>query len=265
LEVDGEVTIGRFVEYECNILGVSERIKSVSDDRGSINIESKLHTVRGVLRCDVEGYVRHDVSESSDLLNSKRNGLPDLNREFPGLLGMSIAPPSPIPNLDGDSTVSIAPPSPISSAGGGSAGSIPASDCRIYLFQYEDEEFNLPIPAAWTVFETKGKVAVRYQTIADYVSLLFSGRNLKDETLLIHQRIGNKKIIVYIRRFDPILLESIGYGSRRGAAKPSDFIERVNRLERDTGQDRRTCSRCLIFYDYDVDRARDGLEQIKSS
>jgi hypothetical protein len=137
-------------------------------------------------------------------------------------------------------------------------------DCPIYHFQYEEDEFELPIPADWTVFQTKEKVAIRYETNADYVSLLFCGRNMKDETLLIHQRIGNKKIIVYIRRFDPILLESIGYGARRGVEKPRDFIERVNRLERETSQDHRTCSRCLIFYDYDVDAARDALQMLES-
>jgi hypothetical protein len=221
--------------------------------------------VRGVLRCDVEGYVRHDDSDSLDLLNSKRDGLPDLNSEFPELLGMSIAPPSPIPDLDGDSAVSIASPSPISSVGGGSSGSIPASDCPIYLFQYEDEEFNFPIPTDWTVIQTKEKVAVRYHTISVCVSLIFCARNLKDESLLSHHRIGNRKIDVYIRSCNRSLFESIGYGSRRGVEKPSDFVERVNRLERDTGQDRRTCSRCLIFCNYDIDRARDTLQMIESA
>jgi hypothetical protein len=244
LETDGEATVGRFVDYQCDILGVRERIHCVSDNRGSVNFETKLNTVRGVLRCHFDGDVGPD---SSDRLNLNPDGLQDLNPKLPELLSVSTAPPFPI------------------SGSGGSAGSVPVSDCPTYLFQYEDDDFNLPIPAAWTVFQTKEKVAIRYHTIADYVSLLFCGRNLKDETLLIHQQIGNKKIIVCVRRFNAILLESIGYGSRRGAEKPSDFIERVTVLESDTGQDRLTCSRCLIFYDYDVSRARDALGMIEPS
>jgi hypothetical protein len=174
--------------------------------------------------------------------------LSDLNPEFPELLAVSIAPPSPI-----------------SSVGGGSDGSIPASDCPIYLFQYEDEEFNLPIPTAWTVLQTKEKIAVRYRTISFCVSLLFCARNLKDESLLIHHRIRNRKIDVYIRACNRSLFESIGYDSRCGVAKPIDFVERVNRLERESGQDRRTCSRCLIFCNYDVDHARDTLQMIESA
>jgi hypothetical protein len=259
-------TVDDLPPHKVNFLILTCELSINAGKRLSLQVLPRVdHTVRGVLRCEVGGSVCHYDSNSSDLLNSKRDGLPDLNPELPESLAVSITPPSPIPNLDGDSTVSIAPPSPISSVGGGSDESIPASDCPIYLFQYEDEEFNLPIPTAWTVFETKGKVAVRYHTIADYVSLFFFARNLKDEALLIHQRIGNKKIDVYVHCFDPTLLESIGYGSRRGVEKPSDFVERVNQLERDTGQDRRTCSRCLIFYDYDVDRARSALEMIESA
>jgi hypothetical protein len=93
----------------------------------------------------------------------------------------------------------------------------------------------------------------------------FNGRNLKDETLLIRQRIHNKKINIYLRSIDEILLRSIGYDSRRGSPKPNDFVERVTRLESETGQDRRTCSRCLIFYDYDFDRAREVLESLEAA
>jgi hypothetical protein len=193
--------------------------------------------------------------DSSGQTDSQAEEMQSVN---PELFSVPISSPSPISNFaGGDSAMSVARPSPVSD--GGSGESVPANDCPIYLFQYEDEEFNLPIPASWTVFETKEKVAARYQTITYCVSLIFCARNLKDETLLIRHRIGNRKIIVYIRPFDRSLLESIGYGSQRSAEKPSDFIERVKRLEAETGQDRRTCSRCLIFYDYDIDRARDAL------
>jgi hypothetical protein len=233
LEIDGEATVGMLVECQCSVFGVRERISCVRDDRGPVNAEQKLKTVEGVLWID-----------------SKPDGLQDST--------VPIAPLSSISDVDSGSSVSV---SPISGSGC-STGSVSDSDCPTYLFQNEDNEFTLPIPASWTVFETKEKVADRYETKAEYVSLLFSGRNMKDATLLIHQRIGAKPIIVYIRRFDTILLESVGYGSRRGAGKPSDFIERVNRLENETGQDRRTCSRCLMFYDYDVDRAREALQMI---
>jgi hypothetical protein len=276
LETDGEAPIGKFVDYQCDLLDVRDRIRYVSDDRGCVNLESKLHTVRGVLRCHLNDDVDHDDQDLSNCMNSNPLGFPVMNPDLlsisPGSASpisnfggsaVSIAPPSPMPGIGGGSAVPVGPPSPISSSGG-SVASVPANDCPIYLFQYEEQEFELPIPTDWTVFQTKEKVALRYHTIAGYVSLIFHARTLKDESLLSHCRIDHKKIHVYLRPFDRSLLESIGYGSRSGVEKPSDFLERVNELESSTGQDRRICSRCLIFYDYDVNRAREALQMIES-
>jgi hypothetical protein len=135
----------------------------------------------------------------------------------------------------------------------------PSGDLN-YLFKYDDDEFNLSIPASATVADVKQMIAERYGNELDKVSLLFRGRNLKDESLLIHQRIGDKTIIVYIRSMEPIILESIGYGSSLiRVPKPANFNDLVGRLERETGASNRTCSRCLIFYEYDVDRALNAL------
>jgi hypothetical protein len=130
-----------------------------------------------------------------------------------------------------------------------------------YTFDYEGDEFEFSLPTDAKVLQAKEKIADRYHTIADYVSLLFCGRNLKDELILFRQRIGSRKIIVYIRRLDAILLQSVGYGSRRGSPKPSDFVDRVTRLQQATGRDARTCSRCLTFYDYNFDRALSALRE----
>jgi hypothetical protein len=111
------------------------------------------------------------------------------------------------------------------------------------------------------VLQVKEMIASRYHTIADYVSLLFCGRNLKDEQVLFRQQVGSGKIIIYIRRLDVILLQSVGHGSRRGPSKPNDFVERVTRLQQAIGKDARTCSRCLAFYEYDFDQALSAMRE----
>jgi hypothetical protein len=138
-------------------------------------------------------------------------------------------------------------------------GSAPQPRGPAYTFCYEGDEFVLEMGAEATVRDAKQIIAEKYESIADYVSLLFCGRNLRDESVLLRQRIGNGKIVVYIRSLDAILLQSVGYGSRRGAKKPANFLELVNRLERESGKDIRTCSRCLTFYDYEYDRALAAL------
>jgi hypothetical protein len=128
----------------------------------------------------------------------------------------------------------------------------------MYTFKYENNEFQLSIPMDAKVVQVKGLIADRYHTILDYISLLFRGRNLKDELILFRERIASRKIIVYIRRLDATLLQSLGYGSQRSPSTPSDFLERVTRLQRATGKDSRTCSRCLTFFGYDFDQNQDA-------
>jgi hypothetical protein len=119
----------------------------------------------------------------------------------------------------------------------------------------------MAIPVAATIADAKQKIAIRYRTIVENVTLLFSGRNINDEFILARQRLGTGKIIVYIREMEPIVLQSIGYTSRTGTPKPPTILECVNRLQAETGRDARTCSRCYTFYDYDYDRALAALQE----
>jgi hypothetical protein len=112
-----------------------------------------------------------------------------------------------------------------------------------------------------TALRAKELIAHRYATVAEYVSLLFCGRNLKDECVLSRQRIGAGKIIIYIRSLEAIMLQSIGFGSARGVNKPPNFIDQVNRLQRETGKDARTCTRCYTFFNYDFDGALAALQE----
>jgi hypothetical protein len=125
----------------------------------------------------------------------------------------------------------------------------------MYLFEYEDVQFTLSIPPEGKVIDAKEQIADRYRTIADYVSLLFRGRNLKDESVLVRLRIGTGKITVLIQSVEAILLQSVGCESRIRSAKPANFIDLVNRLHAETGTDVRTCSRCLSFCNYDYDQS----------
>jgi hypothetical protein len=128
-----------------------------------------------------------------------------------------------------------------------------------FVFECEGEEFELAIPVQETVLGTKGRIAQIRHTVPEYVSLFFAGRDLPDTWLLSRQR-GAGHVIVTIRSMDALLLQSVGYGSRRGPPKPPDFVDRVNRLEAETGKDRRTCSRCLMFFEYDTERALAALQ-----
>jgi hypothetical protein len=89
---------------------------------------------------------------------------------------------------------------------------------------------------------TRSATRAKDESIADYVSLLFCGRKLRAESVVLKQRIRNGKIVGYIRSLDATLLQSVGYGSRRGAKKLANFLELVMRLRRESGNDIRTCS-----------------------
>jgi hypothetical protein len=131
-----------------------------------------------------------------------------------------------------------------------------------YLFRDQNHEFRLQIPADWTVFQVKELIAMQYHTIADYISLVFYSRNLKDESLFISQIIRDEAIMVYVRQLEITLLKTMGYGGRSEVAKPEDFLQHVRRLEQGSHLDIRICSRALIFYDYNVDRALRALKRL---
>jgi hypothetical protein len=130
-----------------------------------------------------------------------------------------------------------------------------------YLFQNQNVEFRVQIPADWTVFQVKELIAIRFHTIADYVSLVFYGRNLKDELLFSREVIQNEAIMVYVRTLETGLLKTLGYENRSEVEKPVDFLQRVNRLKQSCHLDSRTCSRSLIFYDYDMVSALRALKK----
>jgi hypothetical protein len=115
------------------------------------------------------------------------------------------------------------------------------------------------VPDHFTVLDTKQKIGRRFHVEPEYVSLFFAGRELPDTWLLSRQRVGEATVLVLIRSMDPLLLQSVGYGSRCSGERPPDFVARVDRLEAESGKDRRTCSRCLLFYDYDTERALAAL------
>jgi hypothetical protein len=112
------------------------------------------------------------------------------------------------------------------------------------------------------VFDARELLADCYETATENVSLMFRGRTLRDEWLLIQQRVGSGRIIVQIRSTAAILLSSVAYRSRGPVAKPPNFDEQVERLHRETNLDRRTCGRCLVFNEYDFDGTLAALREI---
>jgi hypothetical protein len=253
LSVDGEASVAGFLGWKADQVGSDSNGGSFMDDRGLIEKEAKLSSVRGHLRL-VRSAVMNDRGRRSEPPAPEVRPRPALD---PSPLRQLVPEPSRPEPRPAVVVAAQPPPSAPSAAARPAVGSAGPT----YTFEYEGEEFELSIPIEAKVLRAKEMVADRYHTIADYVSLLFCEQNLKDELILFRQRIGSRKIIIYIRRLDAILLQSVGYGSRRALPKPSDFVERVTRLQQATGRDARTCSRCLTFYDYDFDQALSALRE----
>jgi hypothetical protein len=151
-------------------------------------------------------------------------------------------------------------PVPPSSAEVAASPSVPK-----YNFEYKGDEFSLSIPDDGTVLDAKKMIAERYKKPVDYVSLLYRGRDLHDESNLLRSRIAVETYIeIYLRSDDAVLLTSIGPGdfSRAGFGRPLDFEEKANELQRLVpAYSLRYCKRCFIFYDYDFDEALKALQE----
>jgi hypothetical protein len=85
----------------------------------------------------------------------------------------------------------------------------PAAGMVLYKFiagQYE-QEYSIAFPPGKTVLDARKAVAARYEgkTAAD-ITLLFSGKALRDGFVLDRLRIGNGRITVYVRDLEGILL-----------------------------------------------------------
>jgi hypothetical protein len=254
LAVDCEANALDLIRFKADFCGLNRHFGSAFDDGGLISVDKKLLDVRGILRWTSEVTSDSSQNPANDLIPS------------------SVSSPSQSPLADSASSASPSPSSSLSASLSPSPSLLPVRSADpigvvgtsgsdvIYMFQYEEEVFQLTIPVDGTALKAKELIAIRYQTIAEYVSLLFCGRNLKDECVLSRQRIGSGKIIVYIRSLDAIMLQSLSFGSRRSAVKPADFVERVNLLQQKSGKDARTCSRCDQFYDYNSERTLAALQ-----
>ncbi|MDR0739040.1 MAG: hypothetical protein LBF33_02700, partial [Oscillospiraceae bacterium] len=120
-----------------------------------------------------------------------------------------------------------------------------------YNFEYNEETFQLHLPDNETVFGTKQRIAEHYRVKPEHVKLSFAGRDLPNDSLLYRLRIGDRKIIVYIRSQKPILLKSV----RLNAKRPEGFKAMLDKLILVSKRDKRDCERCLDYCDYDYDKA----------
>jgi hypothetical protein len=94
---------------------------------------------------------------------------------------------------------------------------------------------------------------------AEHVSLLFRGKVMRDNHVLSRQRIAkDQEIVVYVRNVEDIILRS---GRYTIGPPPPDFEAQVRRLEKESGRDTLTCTRCLRFHAYDFDNALADLRE----
>jgi hypothetical protein len=61
-----------------------------------------------------------------------------------------------------------------------------------------------------------------------------------------------------------IILQSVGAGRSRNAAKPPDYVQRLAQLAEVSGRDPMICARAYVYFNYDYDRALQELRDLDS-
>jgi len=240
-EIDKEVTVGD-LDDRCTVV-VS---KSVSPDQDPLMQTSRF------------------VSVPSDLKRTAKQQPPTVEKTAPPTavqedLNKTMAQPS----------VKVAPPAILEPAEAESDdleakfGPSESRPTPTYTFTRGEEEFKLDIPESATVLYTKEIVARKFGCTAEDVKLLHCGKELKNTMVLARQKIkAPNRILVYIREMAAILLQSCGVGRICNAPKPPDYNERLAQLQRETGQDARSCLTCYQYHNYDYVKALNDLLEI---
>jgi hypothetical protein len=132
-----------------------------------------------------------------------------------------------------------------------------------YTFVYQEQAFKMYIPDSATVGDTKMFIAKRYQSLAEYVKLIHCGKEMKDVLVLSKQRIRPpNRIIVYIRDMSSILLLSCGAAWPKTVEKPPDYLQKVEQLTRESGQDPTICARAFTYFHYNYKKALEELAEL---
>jgi hypothetical protein len=139
----------------------------------------------------------------------------------------------------------------------------PTHPGRLYNFLWGEQRVEIFVGDGQTVADARQLVAERFGSMADYVTLLYAGRQLKDATVLDHLRVPpDRHLMVYIRDMSRLFLRSVRMNDP-GKDRPDNYEELLDRLIAATGNSRLTCGRCLRFYDFDYDAALEALTNLE--
>jgi hypothetical protein len=230
----------------CAQIGMGTQDADALDGDHLISPNMLLQNVRGTLR-----YVRRQVAPQPSPRRSQSSG-----PQAPHPQQVQASSPRPPPE-----------PAPVS------AHAVPVSDIhhkfgpdapkRSYTFVYDEDVFDMDIPDAATVGDTKEFVAEKYSSLVETVKLLYCGKELKDRLVLSKQRITPpNRIVVYIREMNSIILQSVGAWRSSTAPKPPDYVQRLAMLAEESGQDSLLCMRAYLYFNYDYDKALQELRDL---
>jgi hypothetical protein len=73
---------------------------------------------------------------------------------------------------------------------------------------------------------------------------------------------AQQSAVVHLQVMNSITLQSGSAGWLRAAEKPPDYLEKVQRLAAESGQDTRICSRAFAYFNYDYGKALNELREL---
>jgi hypothetical protein len=152
---------------------------------------------------------------------------------------------------------SAAPPAPPPAAA--AAAAAPVGPGRVYAFLWEEQRAELFVASGQTVADARLLVAERFGSLAEYVTLLYGGRQLRDDVVLERLRVPPAgHVAVYIRDMSALFVRSVRMNDP-GRDRPDDYEALLERLIAATGARRLDCARCLRFCGYDYGAALEAL------